>query len=381
MLPFSTIDFFLLLAGFFLLLLAIKKIAPQLISYKSFLSFFVLYYLLFLFPSPIQALAFVTYGYLVYYLFDYVFKINNKLYGVILLLAPMVLLKASVPLDIISFAGLSYVTFRIIQVYLDNTREFKPCNLQSYFLFTLFPQTILIGPIDRSNRFFSDLNNGWAQITAPRIIEGWQTLMLGLLQKFICAELISRYVLSNINAESKHLSEMLMYMYVYAFYLYFDFAGYSNLAIGSGKMFGIDVPFNFNNPFIAVNPQDFWRRWHVSLSEWLRDYFFRPYYKWINGFKKLKNSPLIKQNSGLFLTFIIMGCWNGFTSNFVISGCLFGLYSVVHNSYLVTCRKKGRDVVFGKMKPQYVRVISIFIMFNLVCFALYVFSGKFPFIH
>lgn len=380
MLPFSTIDFFILLAGFFLLLVAVKKIGWQYISYKSFLTVFVLYYVIFLFPSPVQAIAFVVYGYLIYYLFDYVFKISRKLIGVAFLIAPMILLKANAAPDIISFAGLSYVTFRIIQLYLDNTRETKPCNIQSYFLFMLFPQTILIGPIDRSNRFFSDLNNGWAQITRTRVVEGWQTILLGLLQKFILAELISRYVLSAIDAESKDTSEMLMYMYVYSFYLYFDFAGYSNLAIGTGKMFGIDVPFNFNNPFIAINPQDFWRRWHVSLSEWLRDYFFRPYYKWINGFKKLKESPLIKQNTGLFLTFVIMGCWNGFKSYFVISGCLFGLYSVVHNIYLVQCRKKGKDIIFGKLNPKAVRAISIFIMFNLVCFALYVFSGKFPFI-
>lgn len=380
MLPFSTIDFFILLAGFFLLLLGVKKIGQRIIPYKAFLGFFVLYYIVFLFPSPVQALAFVVYGYLIYYLFDYVFKIKRKLIGTLLLLAPMVLIKANAAPDFISFAGLSYVTFRIIQVYLDNSSENKPCDPFSYFLFMLLPQTILIGPIDRSNRFFGDLNNGWKQITRDRIDEGWRTVMLGLLQKFVVAELITRYVLSGIDAESKEIGEMAKYMYVYSFYLYFDFAGYSNLAIGSGKMFGIDVPFNFNNPFIAVNPQDFWRRWHVTLSEWLRDYFFRPYYKWINGFKKLKDSPLLKANTGLFLTFVIMGCWNGFKSYFIISGCLFGLYSVVHNTYLVQCRKKGKDVVFGKMDPKLVRVISIFIMFNLVCFALYVFSGKFPYI-
>jgi membrane protein involved in D-alanine export len=380
MLPFSTVDFFILLSIFFLLLLATKGIAKDFISYRSFLIFFALFYLIFLFPSPLQAIGFVAYGYLVYYLFDYVFKITHKLPGTILLLLPMVLLKAGVKLDFISFAGLSYVTFRIIQVYLDNNNEKQPCDLRSYFIFMLFPQTLLIGPIDRSERFFGDLKNGWGQITTARLTEGWQTLITGLLQKFIVAEIISRYLLSKIDAESKDAGEMIKYMYAYSFYLYYDFAGYSNLAIGAGKMFGIDVPFNFNNPFVAVNPQDFWRRWHASLSEWLRDYFFRPYYKWINGFKKLKNSPLFKQNSGLFLTFVIMGCWNGFKAHLVISGCLFGLYSVVHNTYIVQCRKKGRDVVFGKMNPVLVKGISIFIMFNLACFALYVFSGKFPFI-
>src|ERR1041385_7127092 len=145
MLPFSAIDFFLLLAIFFLLLLAVKGIGQKLISYRGFLNFFTLFYLIFLFPSPLQAIGFAIYGYLVYYLFEYIFKINHKLPGTLLLVAPMVILKAGVHLDFISFAGLSYVTFRVIQVYLDNDRTSKPCNSRSYFLFLLFPQTLLIG--------------------------------------------------------------------------------------------------------------------------------------------------------------------------------------------------------------------------------------------
>src|SRR5688500_11936226 len=110
MLPFSALDFFLLLAAFFVLLLIVKRFGQKLISYRTFLGIFILYYLIFFFPAAPQAILFVVYGYVIYYLFEYVFKVTHKLPGVILLLAPMILLKAKVPLDFISFAGLSYVT-------------------------------------------------------------------------------------------------------------------------------------------------------------------------------------------------------------------------------------------------------------------------------
>jgi len=152
------------------------------------------------------------------------------------------------------------------------------------------------------------------------------------------------------------------------------------MAVGFGKLLGINVPFNFNKPYFAVNPQDFWKRWHASLGDWLRDYVFRPYYKWISGFKKLKAYPLFKQNTGLLLTFLIMGCWNGFKSYFIISGAIFGLYSVIHNTYVMMCNKKGKDILFGSLSPLVIKVISVFLMFNFGAFALYVFSGEFPYI-
>jgi membrane protein involved in D-alanine export len=300
--------------------------------------------------------------------------------GALLLVLPMVLVKASFQTDLIAFAGLSYITFRTIQVYLDNNASEKPANIIDYILFMLFPFTLLIGPIDRFQRFKNDLNGGYGRLNGKQLSDGWQILLLGIVQKFVLAELVNRYWLSPLHAESKAAADVLNNMYAYAFFLYFDFAGYSSMAAGLGKMFGIDVPENFNNPFFAVNPQDFWRRWHITLGDWLREYIFRPYYKWISGKKRLKNFPLFKQNSGLFIIFVIMGLWNGFRGNFILSGCIFGLYSVVHNSYIYYSRKRGRDIIFGSLSEKSVRWISVLIMFNLTCIALYIFSGRCPFL-
>jgi membrane protein involved in D-alanine export len=194
----------------------------------------------------------------------------------------------------------------------------------------------------------------------------------------VLAELVDRYWLNLYPSDSRELLHMANGMYAYYVYLFFDFAGYSSMAIGLGKMMGMTVPVNFTNPFLAVNPQDFWRRFHISLGTWLKDYFFTPMFLWLSRFKSLKSWPMAKQNVCLTLTFFLMGCWNGFKLNFILSGLLFGLYSAIHNAYVIQCRKKGVDIVFGKWSPEVIRLISIFIMINLVAVSLYIFSGRCP---
>jgi membrane protein involved in D-alanine export len=237
----------------------------------------------------------------------------------------------------------------------------------------------LIGPIDRFNRFSADLDGGYDRLNSTRFLEGWQILVFGVLHKFIIAEVINRYWLGPIDAGSKEFWVMMNSMYAYYAYLYFDFAGYSAMAVGLGKIMGIDVPINFNKPFLAVNPQDYWRRWHKSLGDWLKDYFFMPFYKAFSKWKFMKPYPLLRQNISLFLTFLLMGCWNGFKLNYILSGSIFGVYSVAHNSYVYYCRKKGKDIVFGNLSQLTVKLISIFIMINMTAVAIYVFSGRIPF--
>jgi membrane protein involved in D-alanine export len=165
-------------------------------------------------------------------------------------------------------------------------------------------------------------------------------------------------------------------MYAYMFYLFFDFAGYSALACGFSKMIGVELPFNFNKPFLALNPPDFWQRWHASLTNWLTDYVFKPTYKWLNGFQKLKSYPITKQNMAIFMTLFIMGCWNGFEAQFIYSGLIYAVYSIVYNTYAINCRKQQRDILFGSLSPKMVKFLSMFLLINFTVLALYVFSGR-----
>ena len=152
------------------------------------------------------------------------------------------------------------------------------------------------------------------------------------------------------------------------------------MAIGVGKMMGVDLPINFNKPFLAQNPQDFWRRFHKSLGDWLSDYFFKPLYKFLSQRKSLKKNPLLRQNIAMMATFTLMGCWNGFQLNFVLSGMLFGVYSVGHNSYIYQCKKQKKDVVFGDINEGVKKWISVILFLHLAAFSIYIFSGRAPFI-
>jgi membrane protein involved in D-alanine export len=282
--------------------------------------------------------------------------------------------------NLLSFAGLSYASFRIMGYYMDKGPDEKISDALTYFNFLAFTPTLLIGPIDKYSRFKNSQEQGFSSINSTNFIAGFDALIKGIAFKYIFAELVQRYCLSVVDKESSELLPMLITMYGYYVYLFFDFAGYSLLALGIGKMMGMEVPINFTNPFVALNPQDFWRRFHISLGDWLRTYFFTPLYMFFTRKKSLKKYPLFRQNISLVLTFLLMGCWNGFKLNFILSGLLFGLFSAVHNTYVVQCKKQGKDIVFGSLNTTAVRIISIVVTFNLVAFALYIFSGYCPLI-
>lgn len=359
-------------------------------NYKYILGLLNGLFLIVIYPNPILFFLLIIYSYLLTYLCADVFKFKKKLWGILFLLLPMLLVKFDLHLninlfshpyngklnDLISFAGLSYASFRIMGYYMDKAPQEKIADITTYFNFLSFTPTLLIGPIDKYSRFKTSQDNGFTNINPDSFIIGWNYLVKGIAFKYILAEVVERYWLSHFDSDSKELWFMVNNMYGYYLYLFFDFAGYSFMALGIGKMMGINVPINFTNPFLAVNPQDFWRRFHISLGDWLKDYFFTPLYMFFTRKKRLKPYPLLRQNMSLFLTFLLMGCWNGFRFYYILSGSLFGIFSVVHNTYIIQCKYKGKDVFFGKLNPIAVKIISIFFMINLVAFALYIFSGR-----
>lgn len=321
------------------------------------------------------------YSAIIYAGFSYLFikylsqKINHRLVSSIILLLPMLLFKLKVEIPFLYFIGLSFVTFRAIQTNIDyNSKE--SFRFIDFFNFLFFIPALLIGPLDRFKAFTQKCSHGFETITLSAIEEGFSEFLKGVLYKYVLAEFIYRHWLNDSIFDKDSVAYFFNDMYAYLFYLFFDFAGYSALACGFSKMIGITLPFNFNKPFLAVNPPEFWQRWHASLTNWLTDYVFKPTYKWLNSFKGLKQSPVLKQNMAIFLTLFTMGCWNGFEQQYIYSGLIYALYSIVHNIYTIECRKKQRDIVFGKLSPQRVKYISLFLLFNFTALALYVFSGR-----
>ncbi len=385
MLPFSSFDFFFFILIFLVFLSVVRKIFASR-HYNYALFFLNALFLFLVYPKPWHFLFLIIFSYGATALALNVFKFKKKIWGILLLLLPMLLVKADIRFEfypfelnsLISFAGLSYASFRIMSYYMDKAPGDAMSNPITYFNFLAFTPTLLIGPIDRYAHFKSSEEKGFMQMNSEKFISGWNKVVKGIVFKYILAEVVDRYWLNTHPPESKLLLHMASDMYAYYVYLFFDFAGYSSMAIGVAEMMGMEVPVNFTNPFVSVNPQDFWRRFHITLGEWLRDYFFTPLYMYFTRRKGLKAYPLLRQNTALVLTFLLMGCWNGFKINFILSGLLFGIFSAVHNTYVVNCRKQGRDVVFGKLNELTVKYLSIFIMINLAAFALYIFSGRCP---
>ena len=372
MLPFTDIDFFLF-ATFHVAIIWLFGLISQKKHYQIITSVLTLIYIVFYFRYTYAAIGFFVFTFLYIRFLSQI--INHRLVSALIIAIPMILIKTHLNPSFIYFAGLSFITFRAIQVCIDYDKK-DPLNPIYYFNFLFFIPSFYIGPLDRYKRFTTNATDGYTSINSDIIFKGLQELLKGFFYKFIVAELISRYWLADSSNELSYL-ERTNDIYAYTLYLFFDFAGYSSMAVGMANLVGINLPFNFNAPFKAINPPDFWQRWHASLTNWLSDYFFKPLYKWLNQFQKLKKYPITKQNIAIFFTLFLMGIWNGLEPNFIWSGIVYGIYSVLHNIYNIQCRKQDKDVLFGNLNPKYVRYISIFIMFNIVCIALYIFSGRY----
>lgn len=380
-LPFSSLQFYYFFAASVLVALVAKWLFSSKIKYKYIVLLINVLYLILFFPKPLQLLLLILFSYFSIRILSK--KGANYLTAVLILSFPLIMMKligiqtfgkANEKLaNIFQIVGISYITFRSIQVFIDEVSTSKKLNFLDFFNFTVFIPSLLIGPIDRFKRFSNDVDAGYENINSNSYAEGYHLLLKGLVYKYILAEFINRLVLNHLTDDGT-LTYHLLYMYSYLIFLFFDFAGYSLLAMSFAKFIGVSLPFNFNQPFLAVNPKEFWQRWHKSLGDWLNDYFFKPIFKDLTTKQKFK--PITRQNLALLSTFTLMGFWNGFEAHYIVSGVLFGIYSMVHNYYVYLCKKNKKDVFFGTLNPKLVTLISIVFMFNVVAFSIYIFSGK-----
>ncbi len=229
--------------------------------------------------------------------------------------------------NIIMPIGISFFTFQQIAYLADiYTHKNDPTDrgFINYCLFVCFFPQLVAGPIVHHQEMmpqFADKNN--RKINWENIYWGIVLLSMGLAKKVIIADNISPLVVYAFE-QSANLTfmEAVIASLAYTFQLYFDFSGYSDMAVGCALFFNIHLPFNFFSPYKAVNIQDFWRRWHITLSRWLKEYIYIP----LGGNKKGDNRTLFN----LFLTFLIGGIWHGAAWTFVLWGALHGLAILAH---------------------------------------------------
>jgi len=226
--------------------------------------------------------------------------------------------------DVILPVGISFYTFQILSYVIDVYRgDISPEGNLLHFAFyvTFFPQ-LVAGPIVRASLFLPQLKKT-ITLDEFEIQRGFFLIIQGLIKKAIIADYIAQYndiVFSNPAGYSGF--ENLMALYGYALQIYCDFSGYSDMAIGIGKIMGFDLGINFNKPYQALIITDFWRRWHISLSSWLRDYLYIP----LGGNRKGK----IRTYINLFITMLLGGLWHGASWRFVIWGGMHGIGLAIH---------------------------------------------------
>ncbi len=190
--------------------------------------------------------------------------------------------------------------------------------------------------------------------------------MLGLIKKIAIADFLGNNLVDRVFDQPQLYSslETLAAIYSYAVQIYFDFSGYSDIAIGSALLLGFRLPANFNSPYRATDLRDFWRRWHITLSTWLFDYVFVS----IGGLRKRR----FNLYRNLILTFLVGGLWHGAAWTFVIWGCLHGL-GLSANHWWANARKR-RGLKPGK--HAWSKAISIFLTFHFVCLTWVVFRAE-----
>ena len=255
-------------------------------------------------------------------------------------------------MNIIIPLGVSFFTFSAISYLADILKnEYKSSDFLHVALYLSFFPKLTSGPLQKASAFFEQIDNQDRNknISYQNLSEGLQIYFFGLFKKLVLADRLSVFI-NEVYATPAAFSglSILLAIISYSLQIYFDFSGYSDMAIGTGKMLGFDLPKNFNMPYLAQNVTEFWRRWHISLSTWIRNYIYIP----LGGNRKGK----IRQNINLLIAMTLCGLWHGAPLNFILWGFLHGVALLVHKQFSRIC----------KINNELCKVISIFFTFIFV---------------
>lgn len=266
---------------------------------------------------------------------------------------------ASTPiLEFVLPVGISFYTFQTLSYTIDAYRGHgKPeRNFWDFALYVSYFPQLVAGPIERSTRLLPQLRSR-RTITREMVRTASVLILMGFFKKIAIADAVAPYVDSAfMDPGGKSAPFLWISLYLFTIQIYCDFSGYSDIARGVSRLLGIELMVNFRQPYLATNIVDFWRRWHISLSSWLRDYLYIP----LGG----NRSGKLMTYRNLFLTMLLGGLWHGAGWNFVIWGGLHGLYLAIHR-FVVGKRPEASPGATGLLR----KVPAWFLTFHLVCLA------------
>jgi len=258
-------------------------------------------------------------------------------------------------LNIILPIGISFYTFETLSYVIDVYKGVaKPAkSLLDYAIFITFFPRLVAGPIMRATEFLPQLEHG-IQLNVNNLFEGMQLFLRGMLKKVVIADnlaVVVDYIYKSPSVFSS--STIWLVVFAYSIQILYDFWGYTDMARGIGKILGIELPVNFNLPYTSQSVTEFWNRWHISLSTWLRDYLYIP----LGGNRKGKLRTYIN----MMITMLLGGLWHGASWNFMLWGGLHGVYLVVERLFVGA---KPTQYPWTSYKA-YARALSIFVLVSV----------------
>lgn len=320
----------------------------------------------------VYLLAFIIYQYVLVFIAQ---RMDSKRLKPLVMLSilPLVVNKvfAIIQLHLLAFIGISYMSFKTIQIMLEISDGLikEKISVKDYLQFLLFFPTVSSGPIDRSRRFLKEINEVMPRKDYLELAgDGIYRIVLGLLYKVVLSTYVYQILLALSNTGTVVYS--IKYMYLYTLYLFFDFAGYSLMAVGSSNVLGIQTPMNFNKPFLSIDIKDFWTRWHITLSTWLRDFVFSRVLMQVIRKKWFKNR-LHNAAYAYMVNMLVMGFWHGLSVSYIA----YGFYHGILMSGFEIYQKKSTFYKKHKNKTWY-KLISWFVTMNLVMIGFFIFSGE-----
>ncbi len=285
----------------------------------------------------------ISLGFLVYYKYaDFFISNFNAVTGL-----SLPLLNIALPI------GISFYTFQILSYNIDVYRgdvpaQKNPVNLAAYIAF--FPQ-LIAGPIVRYSDIAAQLTE--RTHTLEKTAQGVRRFVIGLSKKILIANALGELCASFKDSDEKSVLFFWMYAIAYSLHIYFDFSGYSDMAIGLGKLFGFDFVENFNYPYISKSITEFWRRWHMSLGTWFRDYVYIPL-----GGSRVKKGRMF---FNIFVVWMLTGFWHGAAWNFIFWGLFFAIFLIVEKMFYL--KKLEKTKVISRVYVLFLVMIS-FILFD-----------------
>lgn len=268
--------------------------------------------------------------------------------------------------------GLSYFTFTLLSYLIEIKR--KNIQLEKHFgyfsLYLFFFPKIAQGPIERPQQLIPQLhqNRGF---NYTMLVEGLKLMLWGYFKKLVVADRLAIYVNAIYDNSEKHNGTTLLVATIfYAFQIYADFSGYTDIARGSAKLFGFDLTDNFKRPYFATSIKEFWNRWHITFSTWLRDYIFLPLAYYLSGRMKKTSYLFIPTENWIYLivsiiTFGICGIWHGVGWNYLFWGVLFGIY-LTYSNWAKGFHKNLRKLFHVKKTSPYLLFYKMLTTFMLV---------------